>query len=333
MSKIKKFLLSILLCLSITTLPISTQIVSAGSSMAFIVLSQYKANADIGTEFYIIAVTSNGKLPTWKSSNSKIASVNTYGKVTVKKAGTATITAKINHAEASCKVTANKTTISLKDHKTSIENGDNLILNAKTSNGSVITWTSSKKSVAVIDEKGVITAKKPGKTTITAKADGTEKSFVLTVKLPIIKLSQTKVSLYRSDTIKLSATVSSDIFPTWKTNKKSVAIVDSFGNITAIKHGTATITATVDGRSKTCEVVVKQPEITLSTTELTIKNGQSETISAKVSSGKKPVWSTSNPKVVTINSSGKVTGIKKGKAYVYASEDGIKIKCTIYVTD
>ena len=56
-------------------------------------------------------------------------------------------------------------------------------------------------------------------------------------------------------------------------------------------------------------------------------------MSAKVSSGNKPEWSTSNSNVATVDSEGKITGIKKGRAYIYAKEDGTKVKCTVYVTD
>jgi uncharacterized protein YjdB len=127
--------------------------------------------------------------------------------------------------------------------------------------------------------------------------------------------------------------VSSGIEPTWKTNKKSVAVINPDGTITAIKNGTATITATVDRVSVTCEVIVNKPEINLSASELTIKVGNTALLSAYVSSGNYPEWSSSNSNVATVNSIGKITGIKKGRAYIYAKEDGTKVRCTVYVTD
>lgn len=335
MSTVKKILQAILLCLIIFTLSLPTHTITskASSSISFIVLSQYSATVDIGNEFYLLAVTSNGQLPTFKSSDSKIASVNTYGKVTPKKSGTTTITAKIKNAEASCKVTVNKTKVSIQKIDTSMERNETLKLSATTSNGSIVTWKSSKKSVATIDENGLVTGIKPGETTITASADGTKTTCKIIVKSPSIKLNKTKITLYRTQTEKLSATVSSGVSPTWKTNKKSVAIIDETGTITAIKHGTATITATVDGISKTCEVLVKQPVITLSHTELSMKKGDTKTITATVSSNNPVIWSSSNPNVVTISEQGVITGISKGKAYIYASEDGIKTRCIIYVTE
>ncbi|MDD4112014.1 MAG: Ig-like domain-containing protein, partial [Herbinix sp.] len=67
--------------------------------------------------------------------------------------------------------------------------------------------------------------------------------------------------------------------------------------------------------------------------ELTIKLGTDTLLDAKVSSGNSPEWSTSNSNVATVDSKGRITGIKKGRAYIYAKEDGTKVRCTVYVTD
>lgn len=331
----KKILISITLSCILLILSLPTQTVSALSSDAFsfVLLSQYKATADIGDELYIIAVTSTGKTPTWKSSNSTIASVNTYGVVTAKKAGTAMITAKIKNAEASCQVIVNKTKITLSKTEASIERGESLKLSATTSNGSAVSWKSSKSSIAVIDEYGKVTGMKPGETMITATADKSSVSCTITVKLPTVQLNNSSLSLYRGQTAKLLATVSSNQTPTWKTNKKSVAIVDATGTVTAIKNGKAIITATVDGVSKTCEVIVNKPEITLNTYEITMKKGESAALTAVVSSGNIPTWTTSNSNLISINSKGKITAHQKGKAYVYASEDGTKVRCTVTITE
>ncbi|HKL79341.1 MAG TPA: Ig-like domain-containing protein [Mobilitalea sp.] len=334
MPHIKKIFFTILLCLTtlLLSLSVQSQPVKASSSFAFVILTKYSTKVDIGDEFYVIALTSTLKKPTWKSSNSAVASVNTYGKITAKKKGTAVITAKIKNAEASCKVTVNKTALSISEKRASIERDETLSLSATTSNGSKVTWKSSKRSVATIDEEGVVTGMKPGTTTITATADGTKTTCKITVKSPSIKLSDTRITLCRGWTYQITARVSSGVKPVWKTNKKSIALVDESGVITAVKHGTATITATVDGVDKSCTVTVEQPTITLSQNELTMKKGDTSVLNAEVSSGNVPTWSTSNPNVASVDKSGCITAIKKGRAYIYASEDGVKMRCTIYVT-
>ena len=78
---------------------------SKAASGTLIVLTQHSASLSAGQEFYLGAFVASGTLPTFKSSNSRVASVNTYGRVTAKQAGTCRITAKADGSEASCKVT------------------------------------------------------------------------------------------------------------------------------------------------------------------------------------------------------------------------------------
>jgi uncharacterized protein YjdB len=303
------------------------------STIPFIVLSRYQTAVDVGDSFYIAAVTSTGALPTWKSSSSSVASVNTYGYVTAKKPGTALITAKIKNAEASCKVTVRKTTVTISETKVSIEKNGYVNLKAKSSTGSAITWKSSKKSVATVSKDGKVVGVKPGTTEITASTDGGEAVCKVTVKTPTIKLNKTTATVYRLQKVRLEATVSSHTKPTFKSNKSSVATVTSLGIVTAVGHGTATITVKADGVEKTCTITVKQPTVKLNHTQLSMKTGDKATLQATVSSGNKPVFTSSKPEVVSVTSTGELTAIQKGSAVITAAEDGVKAKCTVKVTD
>ncbi len=335
MSNKTKTLFSVFLSLILLLFSVQVQTVSASSknSISFVLLSKYSTDMSIGDQINILAFTSSEKSPTWKSSNSSVASVNSNGKVTAKKAGTATITAKIKNAEAYCKVTVNKTRISLNIVNASIEHGEKLKLTATTSNNSVVTWKSSKKSIATVDQNGNVIGIKPGETVITATADKSSVTCKIRVKRPVITLDKTSITLFRGQKAQLSAVVSSGITPVWKTNKKSIAVVDKNGNITAVKNGSATITATVDGVTKSCEVVVQKPQITLSASGINLKKGTSTIISASVSSGNPPVWSSSNSNIATVDNTGKITAVKKGTAYIYAAEDGMKARCTVHITE
>ncbi len=307
--------------------------VKAAPNISCVLLSSYEKVIDIGEECYIFAWTSNGKKPTWKSSNSKVASVNTYGLVTGKRAGTAKITAKISGAEMSCRVKVNKMMITINKKSLSLERNDSVTLQASASNHAQLLWKSSKKSIAEVDEKGCITARKPGETIITVSADNTSVSCRVTVRQPKVVLNKTSITLYRGQTEKLTASVSSGITPTWRTNKKSVAIIDENGVVTAVKHGMAVITAKVDGISKICQVTVEQPEIVLSDSELNLKVGQTRQVSAKVSSGNSVVWTVSKQSVADVDKNGKVTAYAKGTCYIYATEDGVKERCRVCVTE
>lgn len=129
----------------------------------------------------------------WESSNPEVAKVSSTGKVTAVAPGTATIRAKADSgASATCtvKVTSVKLkSISMKK-SASLKAGKTgtLKVTYKPANASVkdLKWSSSKTSVATVDQNGTITAIKPGKTTITAVSkDGSRKArCTLTVKRP-----------------------------------------------------------------------------------------------------------------------------------------------------
>ena len=136
--------------------------VYAASGYEYVLLTKYTKTMKIGDEYYLTAITSTGKKPKFSSSDSAVASVNTYGKITAKKAGNATITAKIANGEASCRVTVEKTVITLSQKSISLENGYTARLNAETSTGHPVTYKSARSSIASVDENGVITAKKTG---------------------------------------------------------------------------------------------------------------------------------------------------------------------------
>lgn len=336
MTHTKKFLTTALAAFCIISMLIissSTSVVQASGRYEFIALSKYSKTMQIGEEFYLLAITSNGAKPSFKSSSSAVASVNTYGKITAKKAGSATITAKIKNGEASCRITVKKTVVELNAKSISLENGTSFRLKATSSTGHPVSFKSNKSSVASVDEYGVITAKKPGSATITATVDKSSVSCKVTVKKPTVKLNKSSVSLFRNETIKLSVTSTSKSIPKWKTNKKSVATVDASGKVTAVKNGTATITVTTDGVSKTCKVTVKKPEITFETDKATLLIGEKFQAKVTVSSGNKPEFSSSNPNVASVDKNGKIYAKASGKAYIYAKEDGTKERMTIIVNN
>ncbi|WP_455716766.1 Ig-like domain-containing protein [Anaerosporobacter sp.] len=335
--KIYLVILALLLLFTTPLINIRTQAIQVKASSAgtypFVVLTSYSETLSIGDSIYLVAFTSTGNLPTWKSSDSKIASVNTYGEVLAKKSGKVTVTAKIKGAESSCKITVKKTTITVNETSIYLEHGETFLLKSSTSTGSTVTYKSNRKSIATVDENGLVTGMKPGEASITISADGTTETCKVKVKSPQVSLSKTNLSLYRGQTHKLNVKVSSNLTPKWKSNKKSVATVDESGNVTAIKHGTALISATIDGVTRTCTVTVNSPTIELSTTSLSLLVDQTTTLYATVSSGNTPVWSCSNSNVLEVKSDGTITALKKGTAYVYATEDGTKVKCKVTVTE
>ena len=86
---------------------------------------------------------------------------------------------------------------------------------------------------------------------------GTKK--VLDVQVhKIISLDKTNMSVTIGNTDQLTATTCPENQTvTWSSSNESVATVDEDGVVTGVAIGTATITATYDGSSESCEVTVK----------------------------------------------------------------------------
>jgi uncharacterized protein YjdB len=130
----------------------------------------------------------------WSTSNKKIATVDKKGKITGKKAGTATITVTMKSgAKASCKVKVQKSAVKLSKlavNKSSVTlklSGGTKTFTIVTTKTPVtatdkVTYKTSNKKVATVSSAGKITAKKAGKATITVKCGKKTKTVKVTVK-------------------------------------------------------------------------------------------------------------------------------------------------------
>ena len=119
---------------------------------------------------------------TFKSGNTKVATVNSKGVVKGVKAGTAVITAKVGNATATCKVVVKNPAFSLVKSSATIKKGKTTTIRSKAAPAGKVTYTSSNKKVAAVNSKGVVKGIKKGKATITVKCNGITKKFVVTVK-------------------------------------------------------------------------------------------------------------------------------------------------------
>ena len=130
----------------------------------------------------------------WSSSNEAVATVDSNGKVTAKKAGTAVITATSSNGKtAGCTVTVKQkeiaiTGISLNKSTTSLTEGESETLTAtitpsNATGDKTVKWSSSNEAVATVDSNGKVTAKKAGTAVITAtSSNGKTAGCTVTVK-------------------------------------------------------------------------------------------------------------------------------------------------------
>ena len=162
------------------------------------------------------------------------------------------------------------------------------------------------------------------------------------IRVESVTLSKSSTELTIGETLQLSASV----FPasatnkeiSWSSSNQSVASVSSSGLVTAAGEGTATITATADGKKAECAVSVKKAiavsEVKLDKTELTLFEGKEETLTATVlpkdATDQTVTWSSSDPSVATVVS-GKVTALKAGSTTITASVENIKAECIMTV--
>ena len=130
-------------------------------------------------------VTGTKKKPTWKSSNKSVVTVNSKGKITAKKKGTATITCKVGAIKATCKISVLnpvKVKIALNKTKLSMYVGDNFTLKAKvTGTTQNVKWSSSNSKIAKVSN-GNVTGLKAGTVNIISKVAGKKAICKITIK-------------------------------------------------------------------------------------------------------------------------------------------------------
>ena len=329
-------------------------------------LSSEKIELTVGEDFTINYSVLPDYVPTpmltWKSSDESVATVDDSGVVTAVKEGMATITAATpNNLTATCEVTVkplvveaegvtlDKTTLNLTEGETAT-----LLATVSPENTTdkTVTWTSSDATVASVNTGGVVTAIKAGTSTITVSTtSGLTATCDVTVKATTgeasgLTLNLEETELVNGKTVQLQATVipgnATDKSVTWTSSDATVATVNASGLVTAIKLGTAIITAsTANGLKATCEVTVVAATVDalgleLNLEEAEIVEGESVQLQATVlpadATDKTVTWTSSDAAVATVNASGLVTALKPGKATITASTaNGLKAICEVTV--
>ncbi len=214
-----------------------------------------------------------------------------------------------------------------------------------------VTWKSDNESNATVDAYGTVYGVSKGSATITARAtDGSGQQGTFTVMVrqqaESIDLSETAFTLKTGNYKTLRATVrpdsANDKSVTWESSDTGVAKVNGSGRVTAVKPGTAVITC----RSKThphvyaqAVVTVYQPvtKITFTQKEARVAVGDTISLNWDVAPANATdasvTFSTNKDSILSVDQNGRVTGLRRGEAYVYATaNDGSKVQGRIKVT-
>ena len=292
-------------------------------------LSQTTLEMSIGSSATLSANGSSaGTAVSWSSSNPNVASVSD-GKVNAIGAGRATITATAKGKSAYCVVTVSAanvavTSVTLSQSTLALRTGADATLTAAVNPANAadkaITWSSNNPSVATVSD-GKVVAVKEGTATITATAGGKKASCVVqvsasTVSVESVTLNQTAISLKSGESQTLTATVNpsnaTDKTIAWSSSNPNVATV-SDGKVVGVSAGSATITASVGGKTVTCIVTVAQGNtLQIGTANISAATvGASYTQTLIANSADPVTWSVTSgalPSGLTLSGNGVISG-------------------------
>lgn len=281
---------------------------------------------------------------TWKSSNTKIATVSSSGRVTAQKVGNCTITCTLTQTglKATCqvKVVNLKTTLKLNKSSIRINVGQTykLIKTVKTNDETVpkVKFTSRNKKIATVGKtSGKVKGKKVGSTVVTAKTTdayhATAKCRVVVIKRATsVTMKKAYAVCYVGGTIKLSATVKPKSATIkglkWTSADTNIASVTQSGKVTGRSEGDVYITvATKDGSNKSdnCLVRVMEPiaasTVMVAQPKLTMKKGDTAQLSYTIlpsNTTDSVKMASNNKRVATVSSTGKVKAKNTGSATI-----------------
>ena len=166
-----------------------------------------------------------------------------------------------------------------------------------------------------------------------------------------VEVTPASASLLVGETVQLTATAlnaEGEALPgriaTWSTDAPSVASVSSNGLVRAEGQGSATITATIEGKTGTSSITVTintvpvaSVEVTPATASVSVGTAVQLTATAKDAagqplSGRTFTWSTDAPSIATVSASGLVTGGAEGSATITATSEGRSGTSSVTVT-
>ena len=305
-----------------------------------------------------------GRVITWQSSDNTIASVNSSGLVTgVGAGGPVTITATSEGQSGSATVNVTlapvaSVTVTPSAANVAITGTVQLTATPKDANGNPLTgraisWSSSDNTIATVSSSGLVTGVAAGTATITATSEGKSGTASVTVAgapVATVTVTPASASVQAGQTVQLTATLkdaNGNILTgrvvTWSSSNTTAASVNSTGLVTANTAGSATITATSEGKTGTSAITVTAvpvASVTVAPATASVAAGSTVQLTATPKdangnplSGRVITWQSSDNTTASVNSSGLVTGVKAGgPVTITATSEGQSGTAAVTVT-
>lgn len=203
----------------------------------------------------------SGSSVTWKTSNKKVATVKN-GKVSAVSKGIVTIEAVKDGLTASCRVKVKQPTISLNSKSVTIYNkiSTRTTLSASVNgvkvSGNKVKWTTSDPKTATV-KNGKVKAKKTGRVTITATANGKKAKCTVKVSKPSLEIKTKSIGVKKGKTVKLKVYAKPNKKIVYKSDDKTIASVSKNGQVEGIRKGNTIIRVSCNGFKKEIPVTVK----------------------------------------------------------------------------
>lgn len=298
----------------------------------------------------------------WSTSNTAVATVSATGVVQGITTGSVTVTATVEgkSAQATVTVTAPEpapvalVTVTLNSSVIAVGQATGTVVKAYDAKGTELTgrtiaYNSGDPETAAVSVEGRVKGLSAGSTSISANVDGTSGLASVTVQptiLPVASVALTvpTTSLMVGDSAQLAVVlrdstgaILTDRTVSYTSSNTLVAGVTATGLVRALSAGTATLTATSEGKSATVTFTVSSTtatlapvasvSVTLNTSTLTVGQGTQaiatlRDASNNILSGRTIAWSSSNTAVATVNQSGYVTAVGAGTAMISAQSEG-----------
>ena len=336
--------------------------------VAMVVMSSAAASVVAGQTVQLTATPEDssgnplsGRVVTWVSSNSGVATVNSNGLVSGVVAGAATVTAVCEGQSGAVAITVTAVpvaSVAVDPTSASVSVGlsQQLTATPKDANGialtgRAVTWATSNAAVATVNGNGLVTGAAGGTATITASSEGQSGTSAITVIAPVasVTVSPAAAALLVGQTAQLTATPKdangsplSGRAVAWASSAPAVATISANGLVTGVAAGTATLTATCEGQNGTATVtvtIVPVASVTVSPAASSLLVGQTAQLAVttkdsagNVLSGRTLTWATSSATVATVSTTGLVTAKAAGSATITATSEGKSGTATVTVT-